>query len=185
MKRRLLNLVTALSLLLCVAVVALWIPSYRKGFTAGAVTFWPNRAGYGGGAVAAELTSGAVVVEGFLLSKSEPNFEGTWPGIHLERSDPGHPFDDFLFRRAWRGRIAGFGVIDDRLTIPPPEVDDLRVVGVCVPAWFATAALAALPVTRFVRAQRSRRRRSLGLCPKCGYDLRATPERCPECGTTP
>lgn len=39
----------------------------------------------------------------------------------------------------------------------------------------------ALPVV--YRNQRSTDRdRRAGLCPDCGYDLRATPNRCPECG---
>ena len=60
-----------------------------------------------------------------------------------------------------------------------------RVLYVGVPFW-AITTLAFLPwigwCVRRVFAYRVRRRVYAGLCPHCAYDLRATPDHCPECG---
>jgi len=55
--------------------------------------------------------------------------------------------------------------------------------------WFAIpyatpiVPFAALPAILLMRAWRQRRRGRRGLCRQCGYDLRASPQRCPECGS--
>ena len=52
-----------------------------------------------------------------------------------------------------------------------------------IPYWFPAVIAAGLPVIWLALAgRRHRRRRRMGCCPRCGYDLRATPDRCPECG---
>ena len=57
-----------------------------------------------------------------------------------------------------------------------------------VPYWMITSVALLLPAVRLKawrRDRRMRRRTARGLCPRCGYDLRATPQRCPECGVAP
>jgi hypothetical protein len=55
--------------------------------------------------------------------------------------------------------------------------------GVVVLHWLFVVTFAALPLLRFRAWRRHRRQAKAGTCAKCGYDLRATPARCPECGT--
>jgi hypothetical protein len=50
---------------------------------------------------------------------------------------------------------------------------------------FVTALSSLLPAAWIVLVLHRRRATKPGCCAKCGYDLRASPDRCPECGTVP
>jgi hypothetical protein len=56
-----------------------------------------------------------------------------------------------------------------------------RTTGVAIPYWILTI-LSAAPLVVGIRRMQSRKVHT-GLCRRCGYDLRASPLRCPECGT--
>jgi hypothetical protein len=54
------------------------------------------------------------------------------------------------------------------------------------PYWFVLVATAGIPVlrigARYLVQHHRAKNAPLHPCPACGYDLRATPDRCPECG---
>ena len=121
---------------------------------------------------------------------------------HVSYTDPAGPGQERWFAASARGRFIAardtyivnppgwrWASAPDRgITIEDPlgALADLGISvhwrGVTCPHALAAFTLTILPALHFFAALRSRRLHRTGHCPRCGYDLRATPARCPECG---
>ena len=166
--RILLNALTVLSLVLCLSSLVLWVRGYRREEAVGwrysprpgAESFFFNlRSGRGGNAV-------YVGFESATFASWMKKFGWHWrsdqrePITYAAAAPPTHWGFDYEANRNQFGRSARF----------------------VFPAWLAVTFLALLPMTRLALSIRRRRHGREGRCRKCGYDLRATPDRCPECG---
>jgi hypothetical protein len=88
---------------------------------------------------------------------------------------PGGKFTEF---RRWGFRVA-WGT---QPPLRPQGYSATEVETVTVPIWFLMLLCVPLPLLWFRRFRRRRHRFRHGLCLSCGYDLRKSPEKCPECG---
>src|SRR5262245_4698088 len=155
--RRLLALAAIGSLILCLATIGLWVRSY-----------WGEDVVQRGSVVSLRILSGvgelALVV--FAPDPFFPRGPATEPFVG------GSSNLTKLLRKGQVYGLIGFGYLRG----------DQSLRGVFFPHWFLALLFAVLPAARLRAMLRDRRRNRAGLCPACGYDLRATPERCPECG---
>jgi len=84
--------------------------------------------------------------------------------------------------RMYGHAVAGFGVVrTNRMPVPGARYPWVRII--MLPDWLIASVFAAVALLGWLRLRITVIRRKRGCCPTCGYDLRATPDRCPECGT--
>jgi hypothetical protein len=183
--RKLFNLAAAVSAVLCVAVGVLWVRGVREGD-------WIAYVAEGRAPSVAEWHGVISAREGLGV---------TWGRLGGQTTNGA---DEAAWRKRllpvgwnWRpgqfeaaGTSSMLGITYHKLDRPIAATwssqvfrSESRFVG--MRHWLLVALLALAPAARAARRlrDRHRRRRQLGLCPSCGYDLRATPDRCPECGT--
>ena len=185
MLRKLFNIAAALSLVLCVATAALWARSYDNADRLDG-RLWGKQS------FLIASKQGQMLIVGFRWRGADNWW--TWDvRTHAANDIMSFPPGD---ARQHVNRL-GFGIIrrptyfvmNPVQQTPQGPVDvfgaataTLNGAGIVVPLWLPLMLSAAVPVgfvtARVRRACRSR----LGHCPTCGYDVRVSPERCPECG---
>ncbi len=185
-----LNALAALSLLVCIAACALWLRGYFIGDA-----IYVNLPQFGDpladNTVSIRSGRGGVAV-------SVQRWAAWESGTRRPSRNELHPrrvvratFSPFYPYALNRTIFKRFGFELSRVSETPGAnsvgsgmIDQFNFVA---PAGVIAAIAAILPVwwVRRWRRDKARGRAAARFCVVCSYDLRATPERCPECGTVP
>jgi hypothetical protein len=168
--------VALLAGLLCATVAVAWIDSHRN-----TRTLWST---LGGRDMFAESATRRVWVVDSVCGRV-----AVFGMYNPDRRRPGLSWNGKLFPVTERidvslmcdSRWLGFGYDRQR----PPRNGWVDTIYVVVPHWgilLLIGLLAAPSVMTVSRGMLAARKARTGGCRGCGYDLRATPDRCPECG---
>jgi hypothetical protein len=195
MLRVLLTLASILSLLLSLAICTLWL----RSFTLSDQLFWNVR----DGRFWSFSAPGTFVLGRWRASPRDQPLPTEPHALRYRRDSIGWAGNHFLFMNGEPGDIdtshefAGFAWYEKR------NPNGRLYWQFVIPFWFLATVTALIPliwITLHLRRRlNTRRRKSQGLCPHCGYDLRvqlamnersdsngrASPTRCPECGAAP
>jgi hypothetical protein len=206
MRHRLMTILSAVSLLMCLATAVLWLRSY----------WFEDNPGYGrarrgmwcvsdGGNICIACATVAPHTGNFCQymdekgnvptmttprtwgsSVSAAHFlildQSLWRIGTLSSPKPTYSWHRFEFvRHQWQSKEFMFTPLHFMPTGTTGRAW-MTLTAVTVPYWAACVLLALLPATWVAQLWSRALYCSHGLCRSCGYDLRATPDRCPECG---
>jgi hypothetical protein len=195
--RRLVQHCAILSLLACAAAGGMWARSYhhrdavevrRFGVSShtGALHLWawdPRYARFHAAWSASSITLHRPTKADLLAWSLRGGDEAVLTPLFRRMDRHDEPFPTFWQAPTWQ-RL-GFAVVEGweggvRWYPPGSKGVDLR--GLTIPYYALALAFAPLPCWAALRRARRAARRRRGCCTACGYDLRASPARCPECG---
>ena len=130
----------------------------------------------GAGIILVDYERSDFVRYGWTQAEIDDYYTGVMPGWHFRHFTWESQYRNWGWERPYFTRYHGGSYIRSS---PDGEFH------LIIPLWLLLPLCGIMPLAQWRFRCRKRARERRGLCVACGYDLRATPEKCPECGIEP